>query len=45
MAKRLAEQGEEYRQLQAAVKAAARNYNTSEDNIKPPDDYPEDFQW
>jgi hypothetical protein len=45
MAKRLAEQGEEYRQLRAAVKAAARDYNTYEDNIKPPVDYPEDFQW
>jgi hypothetical protein len=29
MAKRLAEQGKEYRRFRAVVKAAARNYNTS----------------
>jgi len=45
MAKRLAEPGEEYKQIKAAVTAAARHYNTYKDNIKPPVDYPEDFEW
>ncbi|MDN5322568.1 MAG: hypothetical protein PWQ67_1022 [Clostridia bacterium] len=45
MAKRLAERGEEYKQIKAEVAAAARHYNTYEDNIKPPVDYPEDFEW
>lgn len=45
MAKRLAECGEEYKQIKDEVAAAARYYNTYEDNIKPPVDYPEDFAW
>lgn len=45
MAKRLAERGEEYKRIKAEVAAAARHYNTYEDNIKPPVDYPEDFEW
>lgn len=45
MAKRLAERGEEYKQIKAEIAAAARHYNTYEDNIKPPFDYPEDFEW
>lgn len=45
MAKRLAERGDEYKRIKAEVEAAARKYNTYEDNIKPPVDYPEDFEW
>jgi len=45
MAKRLAERGEEYNQIKSEVAAAARHYNTCEDNINPPVDYPEDFEW
>ncbi|NLI92577.1 MAG: hypothetical protein GX434_10350 [Peptococcaceae bacterium] len=45
MARKLAERGEEYEQIKAEVVAAARHYNTYEDNIKPPVDYPEDFEW
>lgn len=45
MAKRLAEHGEEYKQVKAEVEEAARYYDTYEDNIKPPVDYPEDFEW
>ena len=45
IAKCLAERGEEYEQLKAYVTAAAKEYNTYEDNIKPPVDYPEDFDW
>jgi hypothetical protein len=45
MAKRLAERGKEYEQVKAKVAAAAREYNTYEDNIKPPVDYPEDYEW
>lgn len=45
MAKRIAEFGEEYKRIKAEVAAAARQYNTYEDNIEPPVDYPEDFEW
>jgi len=45
MAKRLAERGNEYREVKTEVAAAAREYNTTEDDIKPPVDYPEDFEW
>lgn len=45
MAKRLAEQGDEYRQVKIEVVAAAKKYNTSEDNIRPMVDYPDDIEW
>jgi hypothetical protein len=45
MAKRLAERGDEYLKLQADVKAAARHYNTYEDNIKAPVEYPDYYEW
>lgn len=45
MAKRIAERGAEYMQVKAEVTAAAREYNTYEDNIEAPVDYPEDFEW
>ena len=45
MAKRLAEQGYEYRQVKIEVVAAAKKYNTSEDNIRPVVDYPDDIEW
>jgi hypothetical protein len=45
MAKRLAEQGDEYRQVKIEVVAAAKKYNTSEDNIRPVVDYPDDIEW
>ena len=45
MAKRLAERGEEYRKLQAEIIASAKYHNTYEDNIKPPFDYPEEYEW
>ncbi len=45
MAKKLVERGEEYKQVKAEIAAAAKHYNTYEDNIKPPVDYPEDFKW
>jgi len=45
MAKRIAERGAEYMQVKAEVAAAAREYNTYEDNIEAPVDYPEDFEW
>lgn len=45
IAKRLVERGKEYKQLKAYVSAAAKEYNTYEDNIKPLLDYPEDFEW
>ncbi|ADG81771.1 DUF6904 family protein [Thermincola potens] len=45
MAKKIAECGEEYMRVKADVIAAARQYNTYEDNIRPPVDYPEDFEW
>lgn len=45
MAKRLSEKNEEYIQLEYDVKKAAREYNTTLDNIKPPVEYPVDFKW
>lgn len=45
MAKRLAEQGTEYRQLTAAVREAAHRYQAAADDIEPPEDYPEEFDW
>ena len=45
MAKRLAEQGDEYRQVKIEVVASAKKYNTSEDNIRPVVDYPDDIEW
>ena len=45
MAKKLAERGEEYKKLRAEVLASAKYHNTYEDNIKPPVDYPVDFEW
>ena len=45
IAKLLVERGKEYKQLKAYVSAAAKEYNTYEDNIKPLLDYPEDFEW
>ena len=45
MEKRLAEYNEEYRKLKIKVSKAARDYNTIEDNIKAPLEYPEDFEW
>lgn len=45
IAKRLAEQGTEYRQLTTAVKEAARRYQATADSIEPMEDYPEQFEW
>lgn len=45
MAKRLAERGTEYQKIRDEVKAAARHNNTFEDNISPPIEYPDDFEW
>lgn len=45
MAKRLADQGEDYWRLREGIQVAARKYNTDEDNINPPIDYPDDFEW
>jgi len=45
MAKRLVEQGGEYRQVKAEVIAAAKKYNTTEHNIRPVVDYPEHIEW
>ena len=45
IAKHLVEHGKEYKELKKYVSAAAKKYNTYEDNIKPLLDYPEDFEW
>lgn len=45
MAKRLAEQGDEYRQVKNEIIAAAKEYNTTVENISPGVDYPEDIEW
>lgn len=45
MAKRLVEQGDEYQRLKAEVAAAAKEYNTTEDNIRPGVDYPDIIEW
>ena len=45
MAKRIAEFGEEYKKVKVEIVAAAKQYNTNEDNINPLVDYPEDFEW
>ena len=45
MAKRIVEFGEEYKKIKVEIAAAAKQYNTHEDNIKPPVDYPEDIEW
>lgn len=45
MAKRLTELGDEYRQVKAEVVAAAKKYNTTEDNIRSQVDYPEHIDW
>jgi len=45
MVKRLVERGQEYQTLRATIKASAKHYNTWEDNIKAPVDYPEDIEW
>jgi len=45
MTKRLAEHNEEYRKLKLEVSEAARYYNTTEDNIKAPLEYPDDYEW
>jgi hypothetical protein len=45
MAKRLSENNEEYLNLKEEVTESARFHNTYEDNILPPIDYPEKFEW
>lgn len=45
MAKRLAEYGDEYRQVKSEVIAAAREHNCPADKIRPNLDYPEDVEW
>lgn len=45
MAKRLAEQGDEYRQVRDEVIAAAKEYNCPVNNIRPLVDYPENIEW
>ncbi len=45
MTKRLAEHNEEYRKQKLEVSEAARYYNTTEDNIKAPLEYPDDYEW
>lgn len=45
MAKRLAEHGDEYKQVKSEVLAAAREYNCPVSNIRPNVDYPQDFDW
>ncbi|NLV21031.1 MAG: hypothetical protein GXY49_03465 [Syntrophomonadaceae bacterium] len=45
MAKRITECGEEYQIVKAHVAAAAKQYNTYEDNISAAVEYPDDFDW
>ena len=45
MAKRLAEQGEEYQQFKSEVYAAAREHNCLVRDIRPQVEYPEDIEW
>lgn len=45
MVKRIAEQGEEYRQVKAAVMEAARKYNCSMTDIQSIVEYPEVIDW
>lgn len=45
MAKRLAEQGDEYRSVRRDVLAFAKQNNCEVDNIRPNVDYPDDIEW
>jgi hypothetical protein len=45
MAKRLAEQGDEYREVKNEVLAAAREYNCTVDDIRFELEYPENIEW
>ncbi|MCL5781501.1 MAG: hypothetical protein M1119_11555 [Firmicutes bacterium] len=45
IAKRLAELGDEYRQVKAEIVVAAKKYNTAENNIRALVDYPEHIEW
>lgn len=45
MAKRLAEQGNEYIKVRNEVIAAARHYQCPVGNIRPPVEYPEEIDW
>jgi hypothetical protein len=45
MAKRLAEYGDDYRAVEAGVKAAAREYNVSMKDIRSVKEYPEEIDW
>ena len=45
MAKRLAEQGNEYMEVRSEVIAAAQEYNCPAENIRFSEDYPEEIEW
>jgi hypothetical protein len=45
MAKRLAEQGNEYMEVRSDVIAAAQQYNCPAENIRFSEDYPEEIEW
>ena len=45
MAKRLAEQGEEYRRVEEEIEAVARENNCPVENVKSIEEYPEDWEW
>jgi hypothetical protein len=45
LAKRLAEQGDEYQQIKKTVFTAVRDYNCSVDDIEPQVEYTEDIKW
>jgi hypothetical protein len=45
MAKRLAEQGNEYMEVMGEVIAAAQQYNCPMENIRFSEDYPEEIEW
>jgi len=45
MAKRLAEQGQEYREIKSEVIEAARTNNCSVDDIRPRLKYPDEIEW
>lgn len=45
MAKRIAEQGQEYQEIKNAVSEAARKYNCSMTDIKSLVEYPENIEW
>jgi hypothetical protein len=45
MAKRLAEQGNEYMEVRSEVIAAAQQYNCPIENIRFSADYPEEIEW